>query len=235
MTWQLVVHIMGGALGLLSGTAAIIAAKGSRPHRIAGRVFFASMLVMAVLGGHIAALADVRISVLAAVVTAYLVSSGTLIARRADGAASSVEWLLFATGIAITSYGVHLGLDARSGHADVLNGGFRVPPAVYFVFAGMAGIGAMSDAWMLARGGLQRRAQILQHVWRMSAALHLAMSSFFNGQQDLFPEPLRGSFLLSAPPLLIVALLVFWLARVTLSKRYRESRQRTRRVRDTAV
>jgi len=44
----LVVHICGGTLGLLSGTAAICFRKGSLRHVLAGRVFVVSMLIMAV-------------------------------------------------------------------------------------------------------------------------------------------------------------------------------------------
>lgn len=224
MTWQLVVHIAGGALGLLSGTAAMIAVKGSLPHRIAGRVFFVSMLVMAVMGGYLAALAAVRVSVLAAGLTGYLVGSGWLIARRADGKAGILEWLLLAAAISVAAHGLHLGIEARNGRADVLDGGFVVPAAVYFVFSGIAAFGAISDAWMLARGGLKGRSRILQHLWRMSVALYIAATSFFSGQQDLFPEALQGSFLLQLPELLVIGLLVFWGLRVVLSKRYRGQR-----------
>lgn len=224
MTWQLMVHIVGGALGLLSGAAAMIAAKGSLPHRMAGRVFFASMLVMAVMGGYIAVLAGVRVSVLAAALTAYLVSSGRLAARRADGEAGILEWLALAVGVSVAAYGLHLGIEARNGHADVLDGTFVVPAAIYFVFSGIAAFGAVSDAWTLARGGLKRRSRVLQHLWRMSVALYIAASSFFTGQQDLFPETLQGSFLLQLPELLVIGLLVFWALRVALSKRYRAQR-----------
>lgn len=227
MTWQLVVHIVGGALGLLSGTVAMIAVKGSLPHRIAGRVFFASMLVMAVVGGYLAALAEVRVSVLAAGLTGYLVSSGWLVARRTDGKAGILEWLLLATAISVVAYGLHLGIEARNGRADVLDGGFVVPATIYFVFSGIAAFGAVNDAWTLARGRLEGRSRILQHLWRMSAALYIAASAFFTGQQDLFPESLQGSFLLQLPELLVIGLLVFWGLRVALSKRYRGRRLAT--------
>lgn len=227
MTWQLVVHIIGGTLGLLSGTVAMIAAKGSLPHRIAGRVFLASMLVMAVMGGHIATLTQVHISVLAAALTGYLVSSGWLAARRVDRSAGILEWLTMAAAFSVAAYGLHLGIEARNGHADVLDGGFVVPATIYFIFSGIAVFGAVSDAWALARGGLKGRSRILQHLWRMSTALYIAASSFFTGQQDLFPEVLQGSFLLQLPELLVIGLLVFWGLRVALSKRYREQRLAT--------
>lgn len=224
MTWQLVVHIIGGTLGLLSGTAAMIAAKGSLPHRIAGRVFVVSMLVMAVMGGYIAALAEVRVSVLAAALTGYLVSSGWLAGRRADDESGILDWLALAVGISIAAYGLHLGIEARNGRADVLDGAFAVPTAIYFIFSGIAAFGAASDIWTVARGGLKGRFRILQHLWRMCVALHIAASSFFSGQQDLFPEALQGSFLLQLPQLLVIGLLVFWGLRVALSKRYRRPR-----------
>ncbi|WP_407351181.1 hypothetical protein [Luteimonas sp. R10] len=224
MTWLLVVHIVGGTLGLLSGTAAMIAAKGSLPHRIAGRVFVTSMLVMAATGGYIAAARDVGVSALAAVLTGYLVGSGWLVGRRAGGGAGVPEWLALAVGIATAAYGLHLGIEARDGRADVIQGGFVVPAAVYFVFSGIAVLGAASDAWALARGGLQGRSRVLQHLWRMCVALYIATSSFFTGQQDLFPAALQGSFLLQVPEILVAGLLLFWLSRVAFSKRYRRPR-----------
>ena len=44
----LVVHILGGTLGLFSGTAAMVFSKGSPRHILAGKVFVASMLTMGV-------------------------------------------------------------------------------------------------------------------------------------------------------------------------------------------
>jgi hypothetical protein len=42
----LVIHICGGSLGLLSGTAAMSFRKGSPRHVLAGKVFVTSMLIM---------------------------------------------------------------------------------------------------------------------------------------------------------------------------------------------
>ena len=44
----LIGHICAGTLGLLSGTAAMSFRKGSPRHVLAGRIFVASMLIMAV-------------------------------------------------------------------------------------------------------------------------------------------------------------------------------------------
>ena len=44
----LIAHICAGTIGLVSGTAAMSFRKGSTRHVLAGKVFVASMLVMAV-------------------------------------------------------------------------------------------------------------------------------------------------------------------------------------------
>jgi len=50
------VHITGGVLGILSGTVAMIYRKGSPRHALAGKVFVASMLVMAATAVYLAVL-----------------------------------------------------------------------------------------------------------------------------------------------------------------------------------
>ena len=50
----LLIHIFGGSLGLLSGTAALCFRKGSPRHALAGKIFVASMLLMAVFAVYLA-------------------------------------------------------------------------------------------------------------------------------------------------------------------------------------
>src|SRR5678815_1882228 len=69
----LLVHAMAGATGLFSGTVAVIATKGGSLHRRSGNVFFAAMLTMAFLGAVVASFEGATGSLLAAVVTGYLV------------------------------------------------------------------------------------------------------------------------------------------------------------------
>ncbi len=220
MSWSLALHILAGALALIAGATALAAPKGGRLHRGAGNLFLAAMLLMSVTGGIIAALAGIRITVLAAGLTAYLVGSGWLAARRPDGVAGRLEGVALAAGLCVAAYGVLLGIDAGNGRTDLIDGTFAVPPAIYFTFAGLAALGAVTDGWTLALQGLGRRPRIRRHVWRMCGALYIAASSFFTGQQDVFPKALQGSPLLEAPENLVILLLLFWLARVSLSKRF---------------
>src|SRR5687768_3844229 len=88
MDIPLIVHITGGAGGLVSGYVALWATKGRTTHRRAGIVFVVSMLVMGLTGALIAALeldgnpgVGLEMTVLAGLMTAYLVLSGYLALR----------------------------------------------------------------------------------------------------------------------------------------------------------
>jgi len=55
----------------------------------------------------------------------------------------------------------------------------------------------------------------------MSAALFVATGSFFMGQQKFLPEPIRGTFIPMLPVFAVLALLIFWMFRVRLSRAFR--------------
>jgi len=53
-TTILILHISGGGLAILSGAAALLFRKCSRRHRLAGNVFFVSMLTLSAIGACVA-------------------------------------------------------------------------------------------------------------------------------------------------------------------------------------
>src|SRR5262249_40598328 len=57
----------------------------------------------------------------------------------------------------------------------------------------------------------------VRHLWRMSFAMFIATGSFFLGQAKLLPRPYRIMPLLAVPPLLPLALLAYWPARLALA------------------
>jgi len=223
----LIPHIVAGAVALASGVIAIIARKGSKPHRLAGIAFVLSMLLMAVSGGYIAFLTDDRITVLVSLLTVYLVSTAWTAVRRSDNANDPCRWITLAAATSIAGFGGYLGLEANQGRADVIDGSFVVPATVYWMFGGVAALAAAGDAWVVVRGPLVGRARLARHLWRMCAALYIAASSFFTGQQDVFPEALRGSLLLQIPELLVLSLLLFWLIMVGRAKRFAGPRKQS--------
>src|SRR5262249_21622547 len=71
----LFVHILGGSLGLLSGTAAILFRKGSPRHILAGRIFVASMLTMGAAATYLGIVRNQPSNVGGGIMTFYLVTT----------------------------------------------------------------------------------------------------------------------------------------------------------------
>src|SRR5689334_24317153 len=88
----LLVHICGGTLGLLSGTAAMSFRKGSPRHVLAGRIFVASMLFMAAGAAYLGVIKHQPANVGGGIFTFYLILTAWLTARRADGQTSKLDW-----------------------------------------------------------------------------------------------------------------------------------------------
>src|SRR5712692_4269391 len=226
----LIVHICGGSLGLLSGTAAMTFRKGSPRHVLAGKIFVASMLIMGVFAVYLAITRHQPSNIGGGFLTVYLIGTAWLTARRRDGETSRFDWVLLliplANGILSWMTGVKV---QRSGHRS-LDG---VPVGMILFMGSVCLLAAAGDVRMLVRGGVFGAKRIARHLWRMCFGLFIASGSFFFGGSN---RPLRllstvglGKYLSPAlfnTPLYLVfiilplILLIFWLVRVRFTKAY---------------
>ena len=97
----LIVHICAGTLGLLSGTAAMSFRKGSPRHVLAGKIFVASMLTMAVLAVYLAIVRHQPNNIGGGILTFYLIGTGWLTAKRRDGVTSRFDWVVLLIPLAL--------------------------------------------------------------------------------------------------------------------------------------
>jgi len=97
----LLVHIAGGTLGLLAGTAAMIFRKGSPRHALAGRIFVVAMLTMGSLAAYLAVVRHQPSNFGGGVFTFYLILTAWLTARRKDGQTARFDWLLLLMPLAL--------------------------------------------------------------------------------------------------------------------------------------
>ena len=219
MSPLMLVHVVGGSAALLSGAAALTVRKGGRPHARAGTIFFASMLVMTLTGALIAALKPERATAVIGILTCYLVATSWRSAKRRDGRAGRFEMagLVIALGCAaaLLSFGL-IAMNSPRGRIDLL------PYQPMFVFAAMAAIAAALDLAFLLGRQLTGAQRIGRHLWRMSAAMLIATTSFFQGQQDIFPDAVRGMAIWYAPALGVLAAMLFWIFRVRFGKSWRK-------------
>lgn len=211
MLW---IHVVAGLVALLSGALALVAAKGSPRHRLAGRVFALAMLVMTGSAVVIAAYFRANVgNVLAGSLTFYLVVTGVLAVARpvADVRAVLVGMMLVA--LTVGTVGLLLGVAALatpSGNID------QIPAFAYFMFGTVGSLAGLLDARVLLSGRLEGKHRLARHLWRMGYAMWIATMSFFLGQASQFPAGVRASGVLVLPVLLVTLTLLYWVVRAFL-------------------
>ena len=112
-----------------------------------------------------------------------------------------------------------------TGVQAIAEGGRRAGLAFpMFLFAFAALPGAAGDLRMIRAGGaksLKGAPRLTRHLWRMTFALLIAALSFFIGQADVFPQPIRIRPLLALPVLAVLVTLLYWLWRVRIRQSLR--------------
>jgi uncharacterized membrane protein len=211
-------HNGGGASGLISGVAALTVRKGGRLHRWAGRVFFVSMTAMAAVGATVSPLLSDRVSTVAGIFTLYLLATAWMAVKRRDGGIGRFEVGALTVPVAVAAAGVTFILMQRASPDGMVDG---QPPQAAYMFAIVASIAALSDLKVILRRGIAGAQRIARHLWRVCFALFIASGSLFLGQPQVFPQPLRDSGLLAVPALAPLVLLIFWMLRVRLTRRFK--------------
>jgi hypothetical protein len=206
-------HIAGGAIGMVTGVIALAARKGQRAHRAAGKLFFMAMFMAYAIGAGVAPFLDTgqRPNFIAGIMALYLLISGTVAARRREARAGAPEVIGLIVAVSITAAGVilmRMGAASPSGTVD------GSPPQAFLLFTITGAFAAAGELNVLVRGQLSNAARIARHLWRMCVSLFIASGSFFLGQQQVFPEALQGSALLSVLAVAPLPVMLFWLGKV---------------------
>jgi uncharacterized membrane protein len=228
----LLVHILGGSVGLLSGAAAITFRKGSRRHALAGRIFVVAMLTMGSFAAYLAVLRHQPNNVIGGIFTFYLILTAWLTARRRNGQTSRWDWALLLIPLALGGINWANGIAIARGKAEAPDG---VPVGMLFFMGSIMLLAAAGDVRMLLAGGVAGAQRIARHAWRMCFGLFIAAGSFFMGPNN---RPLRllttaglgahlspaifstGLYLvLTLAPLV---LLIYWLVRLRFTNFYKQ-------------
>ena len=203
----LVIHICAGLLGLLSGAAAVSFRKGSPRHRMAGNIFFISMLTMASTAAYLG-------NVFGGAITFYLVTTGWVTARRREGETTIFDWGALLFGLAVGVPILTDGLRIISGSIPPKAG---VPVGMILFLGSVALLAAAGDVRMLVRGGVFGTQRVARHLWRMCFGLFIATGSFLAQRRVIAFLGGPKILLLAALPLI---LMIFWLIRVRFKNAY---------------
>lgn len=218
MPLPVLLHVAAGGVALAAGFSALALRKGGGPHRAAGNVFFASMMLMAAMGTLMSLDEPQEVNIIAGTLAAYLTATAWLTARRPDGplGLSGALAMLFGAGVALT--GFTFGLRGAAAPGGLLDG---IPHQISYGFAAFATLGVLLDLKALLAGGTSGAGRILRHVWRVCLALLIASAAFFLGQQDEFPKAMRGSPLWLVPVFTVMGAMIFWTLRVRFGRAFR--------------
>jgi uncharacterized membrane protein len=214
-----VIHIAGGAVGLVSGTIAILARKGGHLHRKAGTVFVASMLTMAVFAIYLGfAVPDQITNVFIGTFALYLVATAWMTVRRKERASGFFEKMALLVALclcapfAILSFQLAVGLPPLFASAVPFKGPVLI--AIY-AFTTVLVLAVIGDARVAFAGGLSGTPRISRHLWRMCLGLTLAAGSgFTNGFARLLPGPYHVPTSFFLPQFVPLGLMIFWMIRV---------------------
>ena len=206
----LYLHIGAGSVGLISGAAALAFRKGSDLHRLAGKTFVVSMLIMSAIGATVAPFLPTpeRASVVAGVLTFYLTLSSWTAVKRKPGQIGRFDYGLLLTSLSITAAGALFFWLASQNPRGMLDG---QPGAAFVMFMIIGSLAAVGDLRLILKRGVTGATRLARHLWRMTVALFIAANALFLGQPQIFPKAVQKSGLLFVPALLILGLLLFWL------------------------
>ena len=219
-------HIIGGTVALLAGTVALLTAKGARLHRLAGTIFFASMLVMAAFADYLAVLIpDQIVNFFIGTFVIYLIATGWITVWRPERTIGSAEKIALAVILclllpfAALSFALAMGIAPPFKSAMALKGPVLIALYTFTFFIALATIGDLRMVWA---GGIAGAQRIGRHLWRMCLALSMAAgSAFTNGLPRLLPRGVHlPDLVLFVPQLAVLALLIFWLVRVRFTGWY---------------
>jgi uncharacterized membrane protein len=210
------IHVMAGLTALVTGAVALYALKGARLHRRSGLIFVYAMLVMSSTGALMSVVHLNVGNVIAGVLTFYLVLTALLTVRRPSLEFHWIDRVAMLAALTVGLTGVTLGIAAVRSATGTMHG---IPPPVYFMFATVALLATLGDLRVMRSWRTQGGFRIKRHLWRMCFALFIAAASFFLGPPQRLPPFLRHSPLRPIPVLLVLVVMLFWLARVSLRPR----------------
>lgn len=209
----LYLHIGAGSVGILSGAAAFVFRKGTPLHRLIGKIFVISMLIMSGIGAVVAPFLPTpeRASVIAGVLTFYLVLSSWMAVKHKPGQLGRFDYGLLPISLGVVAASAYLFWLASQNPRGMLDG---QPGAAFVMFLIIGSLAAVGDLRLILNRGVTGATRLARHLWRMTVALFIAANSLFLGQPQVFPKAVQKSGLLNLPALLILALLLYWLGHV---------------------
>ena len=202
----LVLHIIGGSVGLFTGTINLIRRKGDKNHKLIGKFFVASMLTAGVSSLVLSIMHPNYFLFMIGVFTIYLVGTGNrylYLKKLVSGQRPIIlDWALsigmLAAGILFIGLGIrHLMAENSFGFAFIVFGGLGVR-FVRTDFKNYKGMPKESNYWLLA------------HLQRTTGGYVAAITAFLVVNAKYSPVVLPPVLFWLLPTVILTPLIIAW-------------------------
>lgn len=214
MFYLVMFHFMTGAIALLAGYSVIICKKGEASHRILGRIYVVSMLLLGLTGTIVALEREVPLSMMNGLVLCYFVLSALNIIWQPANRSNSYDKLLLLFAAMLTMGFAWFSYQTTQNHDGKL-GGFGI--AAYIAFGSVMAFCTIADYRYVKRGGLSGSSRLVRHLWRMFFPLFMSTAAFFLGQSKHLPQALQQIEFVLAPVVLVILAAIYWIIKVSMT------------------
>lgn len=204
----LAIHVLGGTVGLVSGTLNMTARKGGPRHKRVGRVFAVSMLATGLSALVLSVMHPSPFLFIVGVFTIYMVGTGWRYLRRMRAPQAGTAWIdrgltlaMAATAVVFVVMGV-----TRLAHMNLFG--------LVFVAFGTIALMFVRRDLRYQRHGVGRAGEwISAHLQRMMGAYIAALTAFLVVNAHHLPGQLPAVVYWLLPTAIITPLIVRWAAR----------------------
>lgn len=210
----LILHIVGGSVGLLTGMLNILRKKGDKNHQLIGKVFFISMLSTGTSSLVLSYLHPNYFLLMVGVFTLYMVISGQryLLLKKKDKADSKlIEWtitiLMLVAGLLFVGIGLITLLKSN------LFG------LVFLSFGGLGLLFVRQDFKNYNNKTTLENFWLLAHLQRMTGSFIAALTAFLVVNANNFPYLIPSFVYWLLPTLILTPLIIQWSRKYEIKKK----------------
>ncbi|MGB0424756.1 MAG: DUF2306 domain-containing protein [Flavobacteriales bacterium] len=199
----LIIHIVCGSVGLLTGVLNVLRKKGDKYHKYVGKAFLISMLSAGISSLVLASIHQNHFLFMVGVFTLYMVSSGQLYLRRYNESSSKfLEWAItmsmLLAGILFVVLGILALIKSNFFGLVLLTFGCLGLVFVRQDFKNYKDKAKVNTYWLVA------------HLQRMTGGFIAALTAFLVVNESYFPDQIPSVFYWLLPTVVLTPLIVKW-------------------------
>ncbi len=216
----LMLHIIGGSVGLVSGLLNILRLKGDKVHKRIGRIFFVSMIVVGVSSLALSIFHPNYFLFMIGVFTLYMVGSGQryLSHKKHDTIHSKkVDWALtifmLIAGVLFVGIGILTILKSNL---------FGI---VFTTFGCLGLLFVWQDIYNFNGKSAIKNYGLICHLQRMTGGFIAALTAFLVVNAKYFPQQIPGFVYWLLPTIILTPLIIKWSRTYEVKKNTNRSEQ----------